>query len=163
MNALHVRSQGGDWEMNALHVPWTPVESIPVVAKMRSQAPCPAASGFPTPRGVEPCPCAMCDKGKCMAHTVARYAVRVGGVDVDGRAGLHVLPHGPCVFAAWLRCFASQNFGTTEPEKTIFFCICHIFWDGKTRKGLCRCDAKEFTDNVARAGYALRGGAVGVG
>ena len=35
----------------------------------------------------------------------------------------------------------------------------HSFWDGKTRKGACCGDAKDFKDAVARAGYAVRVGA----
>ena len=45
----------------------------------------------------------------------AGYAVRVSADAVDGRAGLHMAPHGPGCLAAWLRLLASHNFGTAIP------------------------------------------------
>ena len=39
------------------------------------------------------------------------------------------------VVAAWLRFFASQIFGTANPEKTSNWYMCHVFWDVKKRRG----------------------------
>ena len=55
------------------------------------------------------------------------------------------------VVAAWLRFFASQIFGTANPEKTSNWYMCHVFWDVKKRKGICCGDAKDFKEAAARA------------
>jgi len=74
-----------------------------------------------------------CGDAKDFKEAAARagYAVRVGTDAVDGRAGLHVVPHGAGVFAAWLSFFVPQNFGTATPVKTSMF-VCTTFLGRQT-------------------------------
>ena len=92
------------------------------------------------------------------AGTRAGDIVRGGVVAVDGGAGLRegLTAHFVCCMAQMC---GVPHFGTPSAEEKKHFRGCHIFGDGNKRKGRHCGDANDFTDDVARAGYAVRAGA----
>ena len=59
-----------------------------------------------------------------------------------------MLPHGSR-FCCMGQMFHAPIFWDGKTRETKHGCMCHIFGDGKTRKGLCCGDAKDFRDAVA--------------